>query len=94
MLKVLKARVDKHIVEDSSPPPWNDVLWKQKHTPWKWQAPWSWCDKCGLFGCHIFKDCPVPHSTRLLFKNGFSQFLARRIRKFYGLQQKDVAMVV
>ena len=88
-LQVLGARA-----EDSSPPPWSDVLWRQKDSPWKWQAPWSWCPKCGLFGCHIFKDCPAPHSPRLLFQGGFSQRLSRRIRKFCGLPERDVALVV
>jgi len=80
--------------KDSTPPPWSDVLWKQKVSPWKWQAPWSWCEKCGLFGCHTLKDCLAPYSPRLLFKGGFSQRLSRAIRKFHGLPQKDVDAVV
>jgi len=88
-LQVLGARA-----EDSSPPPWSDVLWKQKGSLWSWQAPWSWCDKCGFFGCHTFKDCPAPHCSRFLFRGGFSQRLSRRVRKFYGLPEKDVAPVV
>jgi hypothetical protein len=79
-MQVLGARA-----EDSSPPPWSDALWRQKDSPWKWQAPWSRCEKCGLFGCHTLKDCPAPYCPRLLFKSGFSQRLSRRCRKFYGL---------
>jgi len=80
--------------EDSTPPSWSDVVWRQKDSPRKWQAPWSWCNNCGSFGCHASKTCPVLCSTPSLFKGGFSQRLSRRIRKFYGLPQRDVALVV
>jgi hypothetical protein len=89
-LQVLGARAE----DDSSPPPWSDVLWKQKHSPWKWQAPWSWCVNCGHFGCHSFKACLVSRLSPFPFNGGHSQRLSRAIRKFYGLQHRDVDAVV
>ena len=81
--------------KDSTPPPWSDVLWKQKESTWKWQAPWSWCVNCGLFGCHTLKDCPALRSNPYLLVGGFSRRLSRPIRhKFYGLPKKDVDAVV
>ena len=80
--------------EDSSPPPWSDVVWRQKGSSWKWQAPWTRCVNCGRFGCHSFNDCPAPRLSPSPFNGGHSQRLSRAIRKFHGLLHNDVDAVV